>query len=328
MPKPTSTPAGCFVHHHQGIQRVRITGKDGRDFLHRLSTNDILRLAPGQGCPTIQLSTRGRILDLLLVLAEDDGLLLLGSEGSTFSIAAHLDQYLFREEVTLEPLESVACLGLYGSASPSLLAGLADGDWQGLSFCHHRPATIAEVRLEVAGGWPLDGAGFFLLCPAGAAGRVEACLLGQGVRPASSAQIDSWRIEALVPAAGHELSEEFNPWEISLDEAISLDKGCYLGQEIVARLHTYRKVQRRLVGLEVGSSPPPPQGSQLLSGDEVLGEITSAAGGEIGSVALGVVKSARCRAGEELEVLVGDERKPCRIRTSLPPLAAALAAPY
>jgi folate-binding protein YgfZ len=303
-------------------------GKDSRDFLHRLSTNDILPLAPGLGCPTAVLSTRGRILDLLLALCDDEGLFLLGSEGSGLQIAAHLDQYLFREEVTLEEVHSTVCVGLYGPSSPMLLAKLSQGDWQTLELGHHRPATIAGIGLTVAGGWPLEGAGFLFLCPAGAAGSLEACLAEQGATAASPGQIESWRIKAMVPAAGKELTEEFNPWEISLDKAISLVKGCYLGQEIVARLHTYRKVQRRLVGIEVDAGEGLAKGSPLFSAAETVGEITSSALDAGRVVALGVLKTSHCRSGEELEVTVAGKRERCRVRASAPPLAAALAAPY
>src|SRR4029450_8693189 len=98
-----------------GLGKIRLRGKDRRDFLHRLSTNAILPLKAGEGALTALLNPKGRLLDLLQVLALEEELLLIASDGAGEKVLAWLEAFHFREEVTIEPWDS-DCVGLYGGA--------------------------------------------------------------------------------------------------------------------------------------------------------------------------------------------------------------------
>jgi folate-binding protein YgfZ len=131
---------------------------------------------------------------------------------------------------------------------------------------------------------------------------------------ASSACLDTLRIEAGLPASGRELTEEYNPWEARLDDAISLDKGCYVGQEVIARLHTYKKVSRLLVrltaqgdeGASAGEVVIP--GATIQVGSETSGVVTSSArlpGGGDRVVALGYVRDEDAVGGRPAVIAAG-----------------------
>jgi len=325
---PDAGPAS-WVFVHQSTAALRMGGNDRQDFLHRLSTNDILGLKAGAGCFTLLLNTRGRILDLLHVMSMEDHLLIIASPGGGGKAKQHLEQYLFREAVSIEPADSLAGLGLYGPGAGPLLGQAAGGAWDGLPLCHHTLAAIAGEPVLVARTWPLAGSGFLVLCPGERTQAVLEALTACGALAASSERMEYLRVEALVPGWGTELSEDFNPWEISLDGAISLTKGCYLGQEVVARLHSYRKVQRRLVGLEIEAGSIPVSGSPLLRGSETVGLLTSVVGSQEGRKGRGmaVLKSERCIPGEMLTAGAQDSEVACRVREALPPLASGLAEP-
>ena len=335
LPLPSTEPApqeesDCLLVREALPGRLRLRGQDRADFLHRLSTNDILGLAPGQGNFSALLNTRGRLVELLQVLVDEAEILLLTSSGNAENIRAWLDRYLFREAVDLEEARSLACLGLYGPQAPFALSEAAGGAWDQLPLGHHRSAEIAGASLKVARSWPLAGAGFLLLGSEDEVDAVAGAMVARGARRVGAEMLERYRVEAAVPTLGRELSEDFNPWEASLDGAISVTKGCYLGQEVVARLHTYRKVQRRLVGIELQGSEPPDSPAPIFSGSEEIGVLTSSApaprpGKPLG---LGVLKIAHCQAGEEVQIGRDEALIPGRVRDTIPPLAATLAGSF
>ncbi|HEU5181944.1 MAG TPA: glycine cleavage T C-terminal barrel domain-containing protein [Candidatus Polarisedimenticolia bacterium] len=327
-PGRTAGPERALLSWLPAPAAVRLEGKDRIDFLHRLTTNDLLSAAPGQGRYTVFLNTRGRVMDLVLALVLDEAVLLIPSPGNAEPIRALLDGYLFREEVTLRCDEDLAGGLLFGGGARAVLERATGDPLPGGDIGDHRPCRIAGVDGRVARILPMQGDTFRLVFDRNALGAVEGALLNGGGAPASESDLESFRVEAMLPALGRELSEEFNPWEVSLDRAINLQKGCYLGQEVVARLHTYRKVQRRLVGLELsGGIPRLP--APLFDGEQNAGIITSAAPAPDGNrwLALGVVRAALCKPGQELRSEPSDAPITCRVRADAPPLAESFAGP-
>ncbi len=307
---------------------IRLEGKDRIDFLHRLTTNDLLSAAPGQGRYTLFLTTRGRVVDLALALLQEEAVFLIPSAGNAEPIRALLDGYLFREEVALRCDEDLACGLLFGAGARATLERATGGPWEGDGLGDHRPCRIAGTGGRAARVLPMQGHAFLLVFDKGALRGVESALVDAGAAPAAESVLESCRVEAMLPALGRELSEEFNPWEVSLDRAIHLQKGCYLGQEVVARLHTYRKVQRRLAGFELsGALPRLP--APLFVGAQNEGTITSAASAPDGNrwFALGVVRAALCKPNQELRAGAPDSPISCRVRTEAPPLAESFAGP-
>ena len=295
---------GSVVADRSGLGRIRMSGKDRQDLLHRLSTNEIKSLKPGEGALTALLTSRGRIVDLLHALAGESYLTLIASDGNAARVRSWLETYIFREEVALEDAGAGGCLGLYGAASASLLDRLARDNWSSLPVAHHRRSKLAGLEVRVAGTFPLAGLGFLLLCDPGNTSALWDALVAAGAVPAGSEALERLRIAAGVPELGKELTEDQNPWEAALDGAISLTKGCYVGQEVVARLRTYQKIQRRLGGLELEGDELPASGSSILFAGREVGKITSAARSPRGAngLALGFLQVDHAGPGEAVEV--------------------------
>ncbi len=230
--------------------RFVVSGKDAATLLHHLTTNDIKSLKVGQNCEAALISSKARMLDLLTVLRRENDFLVVTSPNRRAMFASHLRGFvLYRQDVTVEDVtESGALFGLFGSNRNRVL------DVQLL------PAETRKVTQNGDDFWvvqtsrlPLDG----VLVGGDSRENLAKYVEESGAPFCDNETYNVLRIESGVPATGLELTEDVNPWEAGLSGAISLSKGCYNGQEIVARLNTYQKVKRSLRGLK-------------LSGEETL----------------------------------------------------------
>lgn len=299
--------ARAILVDRSNLGRLAFHGKDSLDLLHRLTTNNIKTLRTGEGTAAVFATPKGRILDLVTFHLAEELLLCLSGAGRAAPIRDWIERYTFREEVHVQDLTaSHGTLGLFGPTAALTIAELfGEAAAQGPL---HAPSVV-EVggsRALLAPTYPLAGGGYHLTAPAEALPAIRERILGgiHGVTEAGEECLEVLRIEAGRPAAGRELTEEYNPWEARLDDAISLSKGCYVGQEVVARLNTYRKVSKRLVSLAIPGETPPPSAAILAHSGETTGLLTSAAAvpGEGRAVGLGYVRDEDARDGVEVEV--------------------------
>ncbi|HEY9720772.1 MAG TPA: glycine cleavage T C-terminal barrel domain-containing protein [Oscillatoriaceae cyanobacterium] len=287
--------------------RLRVGGADRQAFLQNMTTNDVRTLVPGHGQPTVLVNQRAGILDWLGLYAEPETILLVTGPGCGETDTAWLDRYVFSEDVTFSDITGTTVLYyLTGRDAESVARALVPdlGTF-----------AIADARLDghdvkLLGTVGLEGPGYYLLGPAVAASALSAWLAERGAA-LSDSDHTRWRIETGVPEVGAELDERHNPWEARLDESVSLHKGCYLGQEIVARLYSYHKVQRYLVGFDLPRDVP--AGAKIYADDQEVGAITSACPTEAGAIALGYVKSAVAEPGKQLTVVHDDDRLPATV---------------
>jgi len=305
------------------IGRLLFGGRDAADLLHRLSTNAIKDLAPGHGTATVFTTNKGRILDLVTLHRIDAGLLALGAAARTPALKEWVDRYTFREEVTIADWSaSHRTLGLFGPRAFAHAARLW-GSAAGTLPLHH------VLRVEAGGvaAWlvralPLAGDGYLLTAVAEEWDAVRGAVLAAeggaaGDRPVEVGPecVEILRVVAGLPDHPHELNDEHNPWEARLQDAISLDKGCYVGQEVIARLNTYKKVAKQLVRIAVPGMVPAP-GSAVHSGDERIGVVTSAVGIPDGSgrcVALAYVRDEDAVPGRGITILQAGSPIPASI---------------
>jgi len=262
--------------------RLVVGGRDARDLLHRLATNDILHLAPGRGCATCFCNAKGRMIDWAAVLERGSDLVLLS--GNPERLAGHIQQYTITEDVAVRnyiAVELVVC----GPRAREFL-GVE------LEPYAHTSKRLGEVEVLIARVEPLLGDAYAVLAPD--AVFLRQMLAAQG-RALSPEQERLARIRAGIPAFPEEVNEDHNPWEAGLEASISLTKGCYIGQEVIARLHTYKRVQSRLVGLRLAA--PREAGEPLRASGEEAGRITSA----VGALAMGYVKAGLAAPGTRLD---------------------------
>jgi len=200
---------------------LKLVGKDVMDFLHRMSTNDLLDLPDGGNRRTVLVNEKGRIVDLVNIVRSGDSVRLIGSRGNGPGLAQWLERFIIMEDVRIAECQDT------GEA----LSLIGPGSLSAVSERERLSATAIAIR-EDLGTIPA-----FLLLG-------EANLTG--LPTMGDPAFETIRVEEGVPAYGRELTPEYNPLEAGLKDCISFSKGCYIGQEVIARLNTYKKLQKIL----------------------------------------------------------------------------------
>lgn len=317
-PSYTAAHAGAAFVASPGSSRIWMRDRDRASLLHRLSTNHIERLRPGEGLRTVLTTPIGRIIDLLSVYCLEDALLLVGSPGQGPPVYSHLRKNIFfNDKVRLEPAGgSLGQLMLYGPQAGAALAALglpgADLPPHGIAAAHWRDAP-----LYVAAAMPIGGAGFALFPAAEQAGALEQALREAGALALDDAAYDTLRVEQGYPAFGRELSLDYIPLEAGLWDTISFSKGCYVGQEIIARMESRGRLAKQLRGLRFAAAGPASDPSAARSFDGLIaqlpaklsvqgkeaGDLTSAAiSPRLGPIGLAYVRTAYSDPGTEVQV--------------------------
>lgn len=295
--------------------RLWLGGADRSAFLQRISTNDV-RLLPGQGTVTILTTATARIQAVLTVLAQPTGLLLLAGPNQGPAIFNTLrTQIFFNDKVELAGRGgALAQFNLLGPKAAALLAQL-DQPVDDLPLWGWRTLTLAGVEVTAQRNEGLHHPGFTLLSPAPASHIVRAALLDAGAVALDEAAYEVARVEAGVPAPGRELTEQVNPLEAGLRRFCNDYKGCYTGQEIIARQITYDKVTTHLIGLLL-EAPVSPEAALLADGKQV-GWISSTVYSVAlqRPIALGFVRRPHHEAGTALTATSGDLRSPASVAT-------------
>ena len=260
--------------------RLEILGVDRHRFLNAYVTCDVKALQPGEGAYGFLTNPQGRILSDLVVTAHEDRLWLQLPEGQEEPVAAHLRKYVLADRVEIRALEDMQPVTLIGPGAAAALGGAElppEGDWRHL----RSKVQGTEVALQRSGR--LGAEAYTLWVSASIADLlVERLLEEPGVTPAGSEALEVLRVEAGIPRFGKDFGPENFPQETGAEEAISYTKGCYLGQEVVARIHYRGGVQKTLRGL-VFDAPVPASGAALLHDGREAGKV----GSVVDSIALG-----------------------------------------
>lgn len=272
------------------VEHLELTGKDALNLLHRLSTSELAGMQTGQVQPTVLTSEKGRVLDVLTVIKLEDRLHVICSPTRGDRVEKWIDRYTIREDVRSQrsDFESV------------LLTGTRTGEWISRQFGIPLPGFVSQrddlILQKTASGWRLMGPSNKLIdrmseyC---AAGAVRAGYLAT----------ESLRLENRIPQWGFELSESVNPLEVGLKNVISFKKGCYVGQEVIARLDSYEKVQRHLILLKLERDIGLPA-VLSVSGDDV-GLVTSTCFSfkYCFNIALSILRTAYCQPDRDVDCL-------------------------
>lgn len=284
--------------------KILVSDSDRLRFLHNQSTNDFERLQPGQGCDTVFVTSTARTIDLATAYVMESAVLLLVSPSRRNYIIDWLDRYIFfADQVKLQDVTSQsAVFSLIGSNSDALLEQLGVNTIIGQPLATHQLIQLAGVEVRVAVGSGLATLGYTLIVPALQAATVWSKLIETGAVPLGDRVWDVLRIEQGRPAPDHELTEDYNPLEAGLWQTLSFTKGCYIGQETIARLNTYKGVKQYLWGIRLDAPAQP--GSLITIKEEKVGKLTSAIETENGFFGLGYIRTKAGGAG--LKVTVGE----------------------
>lgn len=258
---------------------IDVTGADAVVFLHRLLANDVRKLESGHAQRNLLLSAKGKVLFDFELSRDGDALRLSVSPGRAKALLQALDMYLFSEKVKLADATAAhAPIELCGPKSAAILSAatgvVMPSDASAFAKSTFQGASLLVTRRAVAGspGFRLDAG------PEKAAALWQA-LIDAGARPAGIVVRDILRVEAARAEPDVDIDENVYPQEARLEEAFSLDKGCYIGQEVIAKIDTYGGLNKRLVTLKVSHDDPIARGTRLMRLDEGewrdLGVVTS-----------------------------------------------------
>ncbi len=297
-----------YVRTDRGL--LRIIGRDRSTWLHNLTTNQIKPLKTGEGNYAFALNLQGRIVFDANVFMEPDAILLDLDRGFVESAKRHLAKYAVVEDVAIEDESDrfgriavagpqAACVfSLFGAVGPGSISlpGLVDLSYQG--------TRVRVLRTDFCGEFTLD---VLIPCDTMALAAELFAIQGRGmVVPVGEEIIRIRRIEAGIPWPVHEITENVLPAETrQLSRAVSFNKGCYLGQEVVERMRSRGVVARQLVGFEIEGDELPPRGADVEGPEgKPAGSLTSVCPsmGLGRTIGLGYVRTVYTTAGTSVRI--------------------------
>jgi folate-binding protein YgfZ len=305
------------------------TGADRIRFLHGIVTGNVAGTPVGGGCRSALLTPKGHVVaDMRIFVRPDDVWIVVGA-GLAAPTAAALSRYAIMDDFTAVPRAGFTLMSLLGPTAATRLAaiGIAPADPLGelaaRSVLSHATLETSVADADRAGAlWlvrvrELGVDGFWVGGDTGVLAAVDARLAGAGVPRLGAHAAEVARIAAREPKEGSEITSDYFPMEVGLDEAIDYSKGCYLGQEPIVRIRDRGHINWRLVGLDIeGPHDPAPQDAIESDAKPKAGRVTSAArlpGGP--GIALALVHVS-VPEGSQVRVKHGDEIIAARVRTA------------
>jgi len=266
---------------------LRASGKDAKDYLHRMTTQDLNALPPGASAYAAVLNSKGHLLADAHVLVEADGVVLVMDPSAAADAIPHLERFVIMDDVAFENLSAaLRVLPLLGPEVATKLGARGEG--------------LRRISNRRRGAPGLD-----LLVPAADADALRAELLAKGFHDLSPEDVEAIRILGGQPRFGADMDATRLPMEAGLTRlAISFSKGCYTGQEVVLRATARGHLQRGLVQLALPPGAGP--GAPLSAGGQEVGVVTSAADTPEGRVGLGYLRRAQWKEGERVSTPAGE----------------------
>lgn len=267
---------GIGLVHRSDSAFLLIEGKDSLDLLSRISTNDLTNFRDQEVLSTILVTEKAKIIDLATLIPFQGSYLMELHSADRRKIISWIERFIIIEDVKLTDVTinymNYSILGKQVNSMLNHFGISMDNTLKDVVrkvMLNEIPVTMIQDSLFPAGVWNL----YF---PLHEQDKVENYLFSVGVRQLkriSGKTFETFRIEEGSPAIGKELTEQVNPLEAGLERYVSYTKGCYLGQEVIARLNTYKKLQRRLTRFVFDSKLE--EGSLIFQEGNHVGWITS-----------------------------------------------------
>jgi len=277
---------------------LRLTGPERQTWLQGMVTNEVEKLAPGQGCYAAHLNAQGKVVAQMIVLVAEDEVWLLLERSATAKLAAVFDKLIIMEDVQVhDASEEYRVLGLIGPKSATVLE-----QWTGQALSG---GTLYRHQAFAPGRVCVGDLGYDAIVPRETSDQAIESLTGSGAVEIDRETWDVLRVEAGLPLYGVDVDESTTFPELG-QRGISYDKGCYIGQEVVARIKYIGHVNRRFVGFVCeGAALPEPRASVQSNGKDT-GYVTTAvfSPGLNKPIALGFVNRVAAEAGTSV-ALVG-----------------------
>lgn len=308
---------------HEG--RLTFTERDALPIIERTSTNKVADLPINHAAATIFTSPTGRIIDRVTVIRRADDALLLTEPGRAAPVTAYIQRNIFyNDQATLADVTpTTTTLAVHGPAADGVLVAF-DPALADLPLYAGRTLMIGGVSVSIIRVKPVSGAAWLIIVPRDEAATVLRALHKAGAQPAGSLAYNVLRIAAGRPGVGRELSGEYIPLEVALWDEVSFIKGCYTGQEIIARMESRGKLARTLV--QVALDAPVDAPAALLHEGRAVGMLTSSVTAPAGTLdvlpasyyGVAVVKVAAAQVGAVLTTEQGVNARVVRLPGAQP----------
>ncbi|KAK7399678.1 hypothetical protein VNO78_10866 [Psophocarpus tetragonolobus] len=289
--------------------RIRVSGEDRIQFLHNQSTANFESLHEGQGCDTVFVTPTARTIDIAHAWLMKNAITLVVSPETCRTITEMLNKYIFfADKVEIQDITKQTCFFvLVGPKSGQVMENLNLGDLVGKPYGTHQHFNVDKQPVTIGVGNIISEGGFSLMMSPAAAPSIWKAILTQGAIPMGSNAWNKLRVIQGRPAPGTELTNEFNVLEACLWSSVSLNKGCYKGQETISRLITYDGIKQRLWGFHLSAAAE--TGSIITVDGKKVGKLTSYTSGRKQSEHFGLGYIKRRAALEGDTVIVGDNVK-------------------
>ncbi|MEI2607560.1 MAG: hypothetical protein V9G20_02890 [Candidatus Promineifilaceae bacterium] len=292
LPEAISAAAqGAIVVDRSNLGMLKFTGATRLDLIHRMSTQHVKDLISGQGAATVLTSDIARIIDRIILYAARDAVYCLTGENNNQAVARYLMRFVFfNDDFHIEDLTATTTIwGVYGAKAGEHLAA-AGFPTAELPLHHWRELSLDGLTLYLHRTDPVAGDGYLIMGQKTDHATIGQKLVAAGCTLANEATFDYLRIATGQPRFGHELTQEYIPLEAGLWADVSFKKGCYIGQEIIARMESRGKLAKKIMRLRPAG--PVVAGMELTTRDGAkAGQISSAAAGPDDIVALGYVRT-------------------------------------
>ncbi len=294
--------AAIYDSSHWG--KIIVSDRDRLRFLHNQSTADFEKLQAGEGCNTVFVTSTARTIDLATGLVLDDEVLLIVSPNRREYLFNWLDRYIFFADcVQLKDVtDTLASLTLMGTESEGILEQLGYPKLTNPPLHSHQLFNISGIEVRIAIGTELGLPGYRLICDRDKLIPLQQALTNLGAVIVDENAWECLRIAQGRPKPDAELTEDYNPLEVGLWDNISFAKGCYIGQETIARLNTYKGVKQYLWGIKLAKFVPV-ETAITIDGEKV-GILTSCSETDAGIMGLGYIRSKA--GGVDSIVMLGD----------------------
>ncbi|HYV96059.1 MAG TPA: glycine cleavage T C-terminal barrel domain-containing protein [Gemmatimonadaceae bacterium] len=308
----------CGALHRDERARWTFAGKEASGALAGLVTNDVDALVSGAGCYAAALTAKGRIVADVRILRRDTDFLVDVASRASSGWQEHVRKYVNpRLAKYADITAATGCVGAYGPRAAATVARISDADANALAQLppyHHVAARIAGHDARILRSPDFGVPGFDILVSAEASATVFEMLIDAGARAVGLAAADIVRVEAGRPEWGIDMDDATIPQEANLESlhAISYTKGCYTGQEVVARVHFRGHVNRTLRGL-AGDLPIPPRAPLVALERNEIGDVrSSVVSPRFGPIALAMLRR-EVSIGDEVFVRDGDHEHAVRV---------------
>lgn len=315
---------GIGIHINFNSVIVEMTGKDVLDFLHRVSTNSIKDVAPFYKRNTLFLNEKGRFIDRTICLNLSDRFLLIGSKDGDNKLYNWINKYIIMEDIKTANVSSkYAVFDFAGSQAESYLTLILGNELKSLNgenilnpsvdgfnffvFSHHEKSGVKYYKIVIE----KEHSSKFVEYLFENKSVFDLSLCGEEA-------FNIFRVEMGIPVSPNEINDEFNPHEIDLLDEINFTKGCYIGQEVIARLETYDKVQKKNVGVVISSDEEISLPSEIFEqhSHEEIGMLTSTARSYLlnQTIGLAVIRKKVLSEPNKLFLKTGSKEIPVAIK--------------